>query len=98
LHAFARKRRSLRHGQASPHAIIVQDPEESAKFFGAAFDMKVVGKAPRGLFVSDGAVRADGRPRLIPSTRSNTAIPTARAFDLTHNGWSGAVKDGVPKA
>lgn len=37
-------------------AIIVRDPEESAKFFESAFDMKVVGKARRGLFVSDGTV------------------------------------------
>jgi lactoylglutathione lyase len=37
-------------------AIIVRDPEESAKFFMQAFDMKVVGKARRGLFVSDGVV------------------------------------------
>jgi lactoylglutathione lyase len=37
-------------------AIIVRDPEESAKFFTQAFDMKVVGKARRGLFVSDGVV------------------------------------------
>ena len=37
-------------------AIIVRDPEESAKFFEQAFDMKVVGKARRGLYVSDGVV------------------------------------------
>jgi lactoylglutathione lyase len=37
-------------------AIIVRDPEESAKFFTQAFGMKVVGKARRGLFVSDGVV------------------------------------------
>jgi lactoylglutathione lyase len=37
-------------------AIVVRDPEESAKFFEQAFDMKVVGKARRGLFVSDGTV------------------------------------------
>ena len=37
-------------------AIIVEDPEESAKFFEQAFDMKVVGHARRGLFVSDGTV------------------------------------------
>ena len=37
-------------------AIIVRDPEQSAKFFEQAFDMKVVGKARRGLFVSDGTM------------------------------------------
>ncbi len=37
-------------------AIIVRDPAESAKFFQEAFDMKVVGEARRGLFVSDGVV------------------------------------------
>jgi lactoylglutathione lyase len=35
-------------------AIVVRDPEQSAKFFEQAFDMKVVGKARRGLYVSDG--------------------------------------------
>lgn len=37
-------------------AIIVRDPEESARFFEQAFDMKVVGHARRGLFLSDGTV------------------------------------------
>jgi lactoylglutathione lyase len=37
-------------------AIVVRDPEQSAKFFERAFDMKVVGKARRGLYVSDGVV------------------------------------------
>ena len=37
-------------------AIIVRDPAESAKFFEQAFDMKIVGEARRGLFLSDGAV------------------------------------------
>jgi len=37
-------------------AIIVPDPEQSAKFFEQAFDMKVVGQARRGLYVSDGVV------------------------------------------
>jgi len=37
-------------------AIIVEDPEQSAKFFEQAFDMKIVGQARRGLFVSDGTV------------------------------------------
>src|SRR5215471_971280 len=35
-------------------ALIVPDPEKAAKFFEEAFDMKVAGKARRGLYVSDG--------------------------------------------
>jgi lactoylglutathione lyase len=37
-------------------AIIVDDPETSAKFFEDAFDMKRAGTARRGLYVSDGTV------------------------------------------
>jgi methylmalonyl-CoA/ethylmalonyl-CoA epimerase len=37
-------------------AIVVRDPEESAKFFVEAFDMKIVGHARRGVYVSDGAI------------------------------------------
>ena len=37
-------------------ALIVPDPEKAAKFFEDAFDMKVVGKARRGLYVSDGTM------------------------------------------
>ncbi len=37
-------------------AIIVPDPEASAQFFERAFDMKRVGKARRGIYVSDGTV------------------------------------------
>ena len=37
-------------------AIIVPDPEKAARFFESAFDMKRVGKARRGLYVSDGTV------------------------------------------
>src|SRR5436190_21956564 len=37
-------------------ALIVPDPEKAAKFFEEAFDMKVAGKARRGLYVSDGTV------------------------------------------
>jgi lactoylglutathione lyase len=37
-------------------AIIVPDPEKAARFFEQAFDMKRVGKARRGLYVSDGTV------------------------------------------
>src|SRR5215468_72859 len=35
-------------------AIIVEDPEASAKFFEEAFDMKRVGTARRGIYMSDG--------------------------------------------
>jgi len=37
-------------------AIIVPDPEAAAKFFENAFDMKRVGTARRGIYVSDGVV------------------------------------------
>jgi len=37
-------------------AIIVPDPEKAAKFFEAAFDMKRVGIARRGIHVSDGVI------------------------------------------
>ena len=37
-------------------ALIVPDPEKAAKFFEEAFDMKVAGKARRGLYVSDGTM------------------------------------------
>jgi methylmalonyl-CoA/ethylmalonyl-CoA epimerase len=37
-------------------AIIVDDPEASAKFFEDAFDMKRAGTARRGLYMSDGTV------------------------------------------
>jgi lactoylglutathione lyase len=37
-------------------ALIVPDPKKAAKFFNDAFDMKVVGKARRGLYVSDGVM------------------------------------------
>src|SRR5262249_52859970 len=37
-------------------ALIVPDPEKAAKFFEDAFDMKVAGKARRGLYVTDGTV------------------------------------------
>jgi lactoylglutathione lyase len=35
-------------------AIIVEDPEASAKFFEEAFDMKRAGIARRGIYMSDG--------------------------------------------
>ncbi|HXQ51519.1 MAG TPA: VOC family protein [Stellaceae bacterium] len=37
-------------------AIIVEDPEASARFFESAFDMKRAGTARRGIYVSDGTV------------------------------------------
>ena len=39
-----------------------------------------------------------GRPETIrtPSTRSNTRTRNGIIFDLTHNGWRGAVKEVVP--
>jgi lactoylglutathione lyase len=37
-------------------AIIVEDPETSAKFFEEAFDMKRAGTARRGLYMSDGII------------------------------------------
>src|SRR5436189_1520314 len=37
-------------------ALIVPDPDKAAKFFADAVEMKVVGKARRGLYVSDGVM------------------------------------------
>jgi lactoylglutathione lyase len=37
-------------------ALIVPDPEKAAKFFEEAFDMKIAGRARRGVYVSDGTV------------------------------------------
>ena len=37
-------------------ALIVPDPEKAAKFFEDAFDMKVAGRARRGVYVSDGVM------------------------------------------
>ncbi len=37
-------------------ALIVPDPEASARFFEKAFDFKRVGKARRGVYLSDGTV------------------------------------------
>jgi lactoylglutathione lyase len=37
-------------------ALIVPDPEKAAKFFEDAFEMRVAGKARRGLYVSDGVM------------------------------------------
>ncbi len=37
-------------------AVIVPDPEEAAKFFEQAFDMKRAGKARRGIYMTDGTM------------------------------------------
>jgi lactoylglutathione lyase len=37
-------------------ALIVPDPDKAAKFFEEAFDMKVAGRARRGVYVSDGTI------------------------------------------
>src|ERR1700693_6440826 len=37
-------------------ALLVPDPKKAAKFFEEAFDMKVAGRARRGLYVSDGTI------------------------------------------
>jgi lactoylglutathione lyase len=37
-------------------ALIVEDPEASAKFFEQAFDMKRAGTARRGIYMSDGTI------------------------------------------
>ena len=58
--AFAASWRSNRRKGTDPWhklrhiAIIVEDPEASAKFFEEAFDMKRAGTARRGIYMSDG--------------------------------------------
>jgi lactoylglutathione lyase len=37
-------------------ALIVEDPESTAKFFEQAFDLKRAGTARRGIYLSDGTV------------------------------------------
>jgi methylmalonyl-CoA/ethylmalonyl-CoA epimerase len=37
-------------------ALIVEDPESTAKFFEQAFDLKRAGTARRGIYMSDGTV------------------------------------------
>ena len=117
-------------------AIIVPDPEASATFFEKAFDFKRVGKARRGVYLSDGTVNVallkienehektgiyhfgmwvddlaeaekqataagatylSGRPTSPDSFyECKYRDPDGIVFDLTHNGWAGAVKDVVP--
>src|SRR3954452_1557650 len=49
-------RRTVAMAKLRHIALIVPDPEKAAKFFEEAFDMKVAGKARRGLYVSDGTI------------------------------------------
>jgi lactoylglutathione lyase len=117
-------------------AIIVPDPEASAQFFEKAFDLKRVGQARRGIYLSDGTmnvallkIESDkekvglyhfgmwvddlaeaekkaaeagatylaGRPTSPNSFyECKYRDPNGIVFDLTHNGWAGAVKDVVP--
>ncbi len=37
-------------------ALIVPDPDKAAKFFEEAFDMKLAGRARRGVYMSDGTI------------------------------------------
>ena len=116
-------------------ALIVSDPEASAKFFEHAFDLKRVGKARRGIYLSDGTVNLallkvegdekpgvyhfgvwvddlaqaekkasdagasylGGRPTSPDSYyECKYRDPDGIVFDITHNGWVGAVKEVVP--
>jgi lactoylglutathione lyase len=117
-------------------AIIVPDPETAAQFFEKAFDFKRVGKARRGIYVSDGTINVAllkiesptektgiyhfglwvddletaekkaseagatylaGRPTSPNSFyECKYKDPNGIVFDMTHNGWAGAVKDVVP--
>ena len=118
-------------------AIIVPDPETSAQFFEKAFDFKRVGKARRGIYLSDGtmnvallkiesekekigiyhfgmwvddlaeaeekvteagATYVGGRPTSPHSFyECKYRDPDGVMFDLTHNGWVGAVKNVIPE-
>ncbi|HXJ00144.1 MAG TPA: VOC family protein [Micropepsaceae bacterium] len=116
-------------------ALIVTDPEASAKFYEQAFDLKRVGQARRGIYLSDGTVNlallrvegnekpgvyhfgawvddlAEGEKKATDAGASYLAgrptspnsfyeckyrDPDGIVFDITHNGWVGAVKDVVP--
>jgi len=73
-------------------ALIVPDPEKAAKFFEDAFDMKVAGKARRGLYVSDGTVNGsiqvpgNGAPIVLMKDRGTSGgypkIATVISADL----------------
>jgi lactoylglutathione lyase len=116
-------------------ALIVSDPEASAKFFEQAFDLKRVGSARRGIYLSDGTVNlallkveGDEKPGVyhfgvwvdnLEEAEKKAAAAGASymsgrpsspnswyeckyqdrdgiVFDITHNGWVGAVKDVLP--
>jgi lactoylglutathione lyase len=118
-------------------ALIVPDPEKAAKFFDEAFDMKIAGRARRGVYVSDGTINVallkqegdekvgiyhfgmwvddldeaekkaqkagatylEGRPTSPNSFyECKYKDPLGIVFDLTHKGWTGAVKDVVAKS
>lgn len=114
-------------------ALIVEDPEKSAKFFEAAFGMKRTGEARCGCHMSDGVMTVallqketdderigidhfgfmvddlasaqrqateagavylrggPSRPGAFYEAKFKT--PDGIVFDLTHEGWPGAVKD-----
>ena len=117
-------------------ALIVPDPDKAAKFFEDAFDMKIAGRARRGVYVSDGIINVallkqegnekvglyhfgmwvddldeaekkvqdagatylEGRPTSPNSFyECKYRDPLGIVFDLTHKGWTGAVKDVVAK-
>jgi catechol 2,3-dioxygenase-like lactoylglutathione lyase family enzyme len=117
-------------------AIIVEDPETASRFFTDALDMRIVGQARRGLYVSDGTLNvallkqerddeplglahfgiwvedldaaearitdAGGRYVTGRPTSPNSfyeakfRTPFGQLFDVTHNGWAGAVRDVLP--
>lgn len=125
-------------------ALSVADAEAAQKFFEDAFDMKMVGKAGSGVYMSDGTINIallarEGRPlghegdepfygidhfgmwvddieqacekveaagaTHVMGNKSNNPDtfyeikyrdPMGGLFDLTANGWNGAVKDVVP--
>ena len=117
-------------------AISVPDPEEAKAFFERAFGMWEVGKARRGVYVSDGTLNiallkhepqnealgvlhfgvwvddldeADARIKAAGGTylwgkptspnsfyEAKYETPAGQAFDVTHTGWAGAVKDVTP--
>ena len=116
-------------------ALVVSDVEASAKFYEQAFDLKRVGKARRGIYLSDGTVNlallqveGDEKPRIyhfgvfvddLAAAEKKAADagaqylagrptspdsfyeckyrdPDGIVFDITHNGWVGAVKDVTP--
>jgi methylmalonyl-CoA/ethylmalonyl-CoA epimerase len=117
-------------------AILVPDPEASARFFMQAFDLERVGEARCGVYLSDGTVNiallkieteeektglchfgmwvddldeaqkkalGAGATWVAGHPNSDAAFyeckyrdPDGMVFDLTHQGWVGAVKDVVP--